>query len=225
MTDLFTYLRERSYPGRGILLGATPTGKSVCVYFIMGRSENSRNRVFEATENGLRTRAFDESKVEDPSLILYNAVCRRDEGIIVTNGAQTDVIEHCLMFQGTFEQALRGCTFEPDSPNFTPRISGMLSYGRYQLSILKTLDGNPSMCQRFFYEYEPLAGIGHFISTYEGFGSPLPSFSGEPVCVEIPDVPTQTLAARLWDALNADNKVSLYVEIGGEEPVIINKNV
>ena len=225
MTDLFEYLRQRSYPGRGILLGVTPAGERACAYFIMGRSENSRNRVFEQTQDGIRTSAFDENRMTDPTLIIYHPVRDFNGNLIVTNGDQTDTIcEH--MAQGhCYRHGLHSREFEPDEPNYTPRISGVVNpEGQYALSILKTLDGDPSCCCRYFYEYDaPRAGTGHFISTYEGFGSPLPSFSGEPVAVEMPDMSARELAGALWDALDEDNKVSLYVRIGAQS-VIINKN-
>ncbi len=225
MTDLFEYLRQRSYPGRGILLGVTPAGERACAYFIMGRSENSRNRVFEQTQDGIRTSAFDENRMTDPTLIIYHPVREFNGNLIVTNGDQTDTIcEH--MAQGhCYRHGLHSREFEPDEPNYTPRISGVVNpEGQYALSILKTLDGDPSCCCRYFYEYDaPRAGTGHFISTYEGFGSPLPSFSGEPVAVEMPDMSARELAGALWDALDEDNKVSLYVRIGAQS-VIINKN-
>lgn len=214
--DLNALLRENSYPGRGIMLGRSADGKSaVIAYFIMGRSENSRNRVFEETEDGIRTRAFDESKMTDPSLIIYHPVRRMPNGItIVTNGDQTDTIRDNILSGHCYRHALNTRTFEPDGPNWTPRISGVVKpNGSYDLSILKSLDGDESCCCRYFYEYEaPKAGTGHFISTYQGDGSPLPSFSGEPVFVSVtaPDAPT--LAKELWESLNADNKVSLFVE-------------
>ena len=221
--DLCALLRENSYPGRGILLGRSADGKhSVIAYFIMGRSENSRNRVFEATEDGIRTKAFDESRMTDPSLIIYHPVRRLDSGVtIVTNGDQTDTIRH----------GLHSRTFEPDAPNYTPRISGVvLPDGKYALSILKSLDGDPACCCRYFYEYEaPAPGSGNFISTYQGDGSPLPSFTGEPVFADLtaPDAPA--LARELWESLDADNKVSLYVdyidlESGEHHTVIRNKH-
>ena len=224
MTDIFAYLAERPYPGRGIMLGAMPSGRSAAAYFIMGRSENSRNRVFEKTEDGIRTRAHDESKMTDPSLIIYHPVRRVGRGTVVTNGDQTDTLRDYLLAGRSFAEALRTREFEPDGPNWTPRISGLLSPdGSYKLSILKagTPEGGP--CLRFFYEYEKaVPGVGHFISTYEGFGSPLPSFSGEPVPVEVHELGARELADRLWAALDAENRVSLYVCVDGEE-VIINK--
>ena len=229
MTDLFAYLSERPYPGRGILLGKTPAGRAVCAYFIMGRSANSRNRVFEQTADGIRTRAFDESAMTDPSLIIYHPVRRIAEGegttLIVTNGDQTDTLRDAFAAGKGWLEALRSRTFEPDGPNWTPRVSGLLwPCGAYLLSILKSQDGCPDCCERFFYTYDaPVAGCGHFISTYEGFGSPLPSFHGEPVAVEVPELDARALADRLWAALYAENKVSLYVNVDGDE-IILNKN-
>ena len=219
MTDIFDYLRARPYPGRGILLGAAPDGAPVCAYFIMGRSENSRNRVFERTPDGIRTRAFDEAKMTDPSLIIYHPVRRTERGLIVTNGDQTDTIRD----GHGFVAALRTRTFEPDAPNWTPRISGLLGGdGSYKLSILRAADPEGQRCIRCFYEYEPAPGEGRFISTYEGFGSPLPSFSGEPVAVEVPELGATELARRIWGALNEANRVSLYTCVDGVE-AIINK--
>ena len=225
MTNLFEYLRERCYPGRGIMLGVTPSGKQVCAYFIMGRSENSRNRVFEETEDGIRTRAFDESKMTDPSLIIYHPVREYAGNFIVTNGDQTDIIREHMANGHCYRHGLHTREFEPDEPNYTPRISGVVNpEGKYALSILKSLDGDPACCCRYFYEYDaPRAGTGHFISTYEGFGSPLPSFSGEPVRVEVPEMSAPEFADAVWEALDADNRVSLYVRTG-EEKTIINKN-
>ena len=219
MTDIFDYLRARPYPGRGILLGAAPDGAPACAYFIMGRSENSRNRVFERTPDGIRTRAFDEAKMTDPSLIIYHPVRRTERGLIVTNGDQTDTIRD----GHGFVAALRTRTFEPDAPNWTPRISGLLvGDGSYKLSILRAADPEGQRCIRCFYEYEPAPGEGRFISTYEGFGSPLPSFSGEPVAVEVPELGAVELARRIWGALNEANRVSLYTCVDGVE-AIINK--
>ena len=206
------------------MLGATPSGKSAVAYFIMGRSENSRNRVFERTEDGIRTRAYDESRMTDPSLIIYHPVRRVGRGLVVTNGDQTDTLRDYILSGRTFAGALRTREFEPDGPNWTPRISGLLSPdGSYKLSILKAGSAEGAPCLRFFYEYEKaVPGAGHFISTYEGFGSPLPSFSGEPVAVEVPELGAAALAERIWAALDGDNRVSLYVCVDGEE-VIINK--
>ena len=226
MTDLFSYLKERPYPGRGILLGATPAGKAVCAYFIMGRSENSRNRVFEKTDDGIRTRAWDESKMTDPSLIIYHPVRRLADGtLIVTNGDQTDTVRDCLAQGKGWLEALCSRTFEPDEPNWTPRVSGLIQpCGSHLLSILRAQEGNPDCCERFFYTYDAATpGVGHFISTYEGFGSPLPSYHGEPVAAQVPDMDARALAQAIWDALDKDNRVSLYVCVDGDE-VIINKH-
>ena len=214
MMDLNEFLRSNSYPGRGILLGRSADDtKAVIAYFIMGRSENSRNRVFEATEDGIRTRAYDESKMTDPSLIIYHPVRAAGRGLVVTNGDQTDTIRDHLLAGKTFQEALRTRAFEPDGPNYTPRISGLLSPdGSYKLSILKSAEGDPACCQRFFFEYDaPIAGQGHFLSTYEGDGDPLPSFRGEPRAVALPERSLKDFGDALWESLNSDNRVSLYV--------------
>ena len=232
MINLTEYLRGNPYPGRGILLGRSADGKcAVIAYFIMGRSENSRNRVFEETDDGIRTKAFDESKMTDPSLVIYHPVRAAGRGTVVTNGDQTDTVRDALLEGRTFAAALRTRTYEPDGPNYTPRISGLVSPdGSYKLSILKSLDGDPSCCCRYFYEYEaPRAGTGHFIHTYEGDGDPLPSFEGEPRRVSVAAPDARTLAEELWPALNEDNKVSLFVRYidlasGGAETVILNKH-
>ena len=231
-----TYLSGNRYPGRGILLGLHPDGKrAVAAYFIMGRSENSRNRVFVPGEDGgIRTRAFDESKMKDPSLIIYAPVRPAGEGtLVVTNGDQTDTVCEFLSRGQTFEEALRTRTLEPDGPNWTPRISGVLrtAGGRiaYALSILKSADGNGESVQRFFYEYpEPVPGEGRLIHTYEGDGAPIPSFEGEPRRVEIRGS-LDEFTDGLWKALDADNKVSLYTcfmdpATGARESRIVNKN-
>lgn len=214
MYDLFSYLSGNPYPGRGILLGCSADGRrAVIAYFIMGRSENSRNRVFEITEDGIRTKAFDESRMTAPSLIIYHPVRVVDGTTIVTNGDQTDTVADAFRSGGSWVRALRTREFEPDGPNYTPRISGMVRPdGSYRLAILKSADGNPACCRRFFYEYDaPIAGQGHFISTYQTDGDPLPSFEGEPRTVELGDETATALADRLWNSLNADNKVSLFV--------------
>ena len=214
MYDLFSYLSGNPYPGRGILLGCSADGRrAVTAYFIMGRSENSRNRVFEITEDGIRTKAFDESRMTDPSLIIYHPVRVVDGTTIVTNGDQTDTVADAFRSGGSWVRALRPREFEPDGPSYTPRISGMVRPdGSYRLAILKSADGNPACCRRFFYEYDaPIAGQGHFISTYQTDGDPLPSFEGEPRTVELGDETAAALADRLWNSLNADNKVSLFV--------------
>lgn len=229
--NLTTLLKENSYPGRGILLGRSADNRfAVTAYFIMGRSENSRNRVFTKTEDGIRTEAHDPSKMTDPSLIIYHPVRELGQGLIVTNGDQTDTIRDYLCEGRSFQEALRSREFEPDGPNFTPRISGLLSPdGSFQLSILKSADGDPSCCHRYFYLYDhPLAGEGRFIHTYQGDGNPLPSFEGEPKRVELTAPSAQALADELWSALNPDNKVSLFVrytslEDGSHEDVICNK--
>ena len=207
-------LRGNPYPGRGILLGRSADGQSaVAAYFIMGRSENSRNRVFVETEDGIRTQAHDPAKMTDPSLIIYHPVRQIGRGLIVTNGDQTDTIRDYLLQGRTFQEALRSREFEPDGPNYTPRISGLLSPdGSFQLSILKSADGDPACCCRYFYLYDaPLPGEGRFLHTYQGDGGPLPSFQGEPVRVAL-DAPTpEDLAAELWEALHPENKVSLFV--------------
>ena len=229
--DLTTLLRSNPYPGRGIVLGSSPDGeKSVIAYFIMGRSENSRNRVFVETPDGIRTQAFAPSKMTDPSLIIYAPVRVFGTSTIVTNGDQTDTIREGLAAGKTFAQALHTRTFEPDAPNYTPRISGLVKKnGDYTLSILKSADGDPASCRRYFFAYEaPRAGQGHFIHTYMHDGNPLPSFEGEPKLVEIPD-DIDAFTELLWSSLNEDNKVSLftrYIDIatGKYETRIVNKN-
>lgn len=222
------------YPGRGIVIGRSEDGKkAVTVYFIMGRSENSRNRVFVKDGEGIRTEAYDPSKLSDPSLIIYAPVRVLGNNTIVTNGDQTDTIYN-LMSQGqTFEQSLRTREFEPDAPNFTPRISGIMhiengSYD-YAMSILKSHNGNSEQCNRYTFSYDnPIAGEGHFIHTYMGDGNPLPSYEGEPTWVKISgDIDTFT--DMIWNNLNADNKVSLFVRFidtrtGSYETRIVNKN-
>ena len=230
--DLEALLSENDYPGRGIVLGRSPDGtKAVMVYFIMGRSVNSRNRVFLLTEDGIRTEAFDPAKLSDPSLIIYHPVRVWGNWTIVSNGDQTDTIRDFMCVGKTMEAALKTRTFEPDGPNFTPRISGVVrADGTYKLSILKSLDGDPSCCVRQYFDYDhPAAGVGHFIHTYMMDGEPLPSFEGEPERVDIPCENARDLADRVWAALNEENKVSLFVryhdiETGEDDTVIINKN-
>ena len=230
--DLAALLRGNPYPGRGIVLGRSPDGnKAVIAYFIMGRSENSRNRVFVETPDGIRTQAHDPSKMTDPSLIIYAPVRVFGSATVVTNGDQTDTIREGLAAGRSFAEALRTRTFEPDRPNYTPRISGLVDKdGGYTLSILKSADGNPASCRRYFFEYgDPLAGQGHYIHTYMGDGDPLPSFEGEPEQVAIPCDTPEALADLVWDSLNADNKVSLFVRYidlatGTWESVIKNKH-
>ncbi len=231
--NLYDDLRSNSYPGRGIVIGKSADGKyAVTAYFIMGRSVNSRNRVFVEDGQGIRTQAFDPSKLEDPSLIIYAPVRVLGNKTIVTNGDQTDTIYELMNKQFTFEQALRTREFEPDAPNYTPRISGIMKVDgeyNYALSILKSADGDPSSCQRFTFSYKnPQDGTGHFIHTYMGDGSPLPSFKGEPKTVEISgDIDEFT--ENVWTSLNEDNKVSLFtrfinIETGEYETRIVNKN-
>ena len=228
------YLKENAYPGRGIIIGRSKDGsKAVTAYFIMGRSVNSRNRIFVTEGEGIRTEAFDPSKLQDPSLIIYAPVRVLGNRTIVTNGDQTDTIYEGMSKGETFEQSLRCREFEPDAPNYTPRISGILETAEgsfsYALSILKSDHGDPSQCVRYTFAYEkPLAGEGHFIHTYKGDGNPLPSFEGEPEQVEIPD-DIDEFTELLWSSLNEDNKVSLFVRTidladGKTETRIVNKN-
>ena len=234
MINLCEYLAGNEYPGRGIAIGRTPCGKNIRVaYWIMGRSENSRNRVFVEDGEGIRTQAFDPSKLEDPSLIIYAPVRVIDGKTIVTNGDQTDTIYDLMDKQMTFEQSLRSREFEPDGPNYTPRISGIMHIesGRYNyaMSILKSNNGNPEACNRYTFAYEnPVAGEGHFIHTYKCDGNPLPSFEGEPKLIAIPD-DMDAFTDTLWNSLNEDNKVSLFVRYidiatGKYETRIVNKN-
>ncbi|MCI6646345.1 MAG: IMP cyclohydrolase [Oscillospiraceae bacterium] len=233
LLDIKQLLNDTSYPGRGIILGRSADNtRAVIAYFIMGRSENSRNRVFTETEDGIRTEAYDPAKLSDPSLIIYHPVRVLDNGItIVTNGDQTDTIRDFMLEGHCYRHALLTREFEPDGPNYTPRISGVVKPdGSYNLSILKSLDGDPSCCCRYFYEYDhPQAGVGHFIHTYMGDGSPLPSFEGEPERIAIETNDAQSFADLLWANLNEDNKVSLFVrcidlENGSTDTVIVNKN-
>ena len=227
-------LKGNTYPGRGIVIGKSKDGKyAVTAYFIMGRSENSRNRIFVEEGEGIRTQAFEPSKLSDPSLIIYAPVRVLGNKTIVTNGDQTDTIYELMDQQQTFEQALRTRKFEPDAPNYTPRISGImhLENGEYNyaMSILKSSNGDPKSCNRYTFAYEnPLNGEGHFIHTYMGDGNPLPSFEGEPKLVEL-DGDIDQLARNIWDSLNEENKVSLFVryieiETGKYETRIVNKN-
>lgn len=234
MLSIEKELRENAYPGRGIIIGRSADGKkAVTAYFIMGRSENSRNRIFVEDGEGIRTQAFDESKVTDPSLIIYAPVRVLGNKTIVTNGDQTDTIYEGMDRQLTFEQSLRSREFEPDGPNYTPRISGIMHVesGRYSyaMSILKSNNSDPSSCNRYTFAYENAkAGEGHFIHTYMHDGNPLPSFEGEPKLVAVPD-DMDAFTDMLWNSLNEDNKVSLFVRYidiasGSYESKIINKN-
>ena len=234
MLSLEQELRENAYPGRGIVIGRSADGKSaVTAYFIMGRSSNSRNRVFVTEGEGIRTEAFDPSKLEDPSLIIYAPVRVLGNKTIVTNGDQTDTIYEGMDKQLTFEQSLRSREFEPDAPNYTPRISGVMHVegGNYSfaMSILKSNNGNPAQCNRYTYAYENcVAGEGRFIHTYMHDGNPLPSFEGEPKLVSIPN-DIDEFTDMLWTNLNEDNKVSLFVRYidiatGEYETRIVNKN-
>lgn len=242
--DLKTLLSENSYPGRGIVIGKSQDGKKAMIaYFIMGRSENSRNRIFERFEGGMRTKAFDESKLSDPHLIIYNPYLTTKGGNIdiITNGDQTNTIFDFINdperkgMTDNFEAACNVREFEDDAPNFTPRISGILYYCfprntfAYKMSILKSANGRGESCRRFYYDYNaPENGIGHFIHTYKCDGNPIPSFYGEPEEVELPNS-AKELADIVWENLNEDNKVSLFVReipLDGSEPteIIINKN-
>lgn len=232
--NLFKELDSNSYPGRGIVIGRSADGKyAVTAYFIMGRSTNSRNRVFVEDGDGIRTKAFDESKLEDPSLIIYAPVRVLENTTIVTNGDQTDTIYDGLKAGKSFEESLRSRQFEPDAPNYTPRISGIMDIvnGKYTyaISILKSDNGNPEECNRFTFAYDnPLAGEGHFIHTYMKDGNPLPSFEGEPKFVSI-EGDIETFSTKVWNSLNLDNKVSLFVRYidiatGEIKSRIINKN-
>lgn len=225
-------LRANRYPGRGIVLGRSGDNrKAVIAYFIMGRSENSRNRIFVPTEDGIRTEAFDPAKLSDPSLILYHPVRFFQGKTIVTNGDQTDTIRDGFSKGQCYRHALLTRTFEPDAPNYTPRISGVLKPdGSYNLSILKSFGGNPAETCRYFFEYDaPVAGYGHFLHTYEGDGNPLPSFEGEPRLISIDWTGAEEMADSVWESLNEENKVSLFVRFvelktGKTEDVIRNKH-
>ena len=228
--DLNQELRGNAYPGRGIVIGKSQDGgRAVVAYFIMGRSVNSRNRIFAEEPDGIRTEAADPAKMEDPSLIIYHPVRQMGRGLIVTNGDQTDTIRDFLEKGLPFEQALRTREFEPDGPNWTPRISGLLSPdGSYKLSILKAADEAGTACLRQTFEYPGQAGLGHFLHTYQCDGSPIPSFEGEPTPVVI-EGDIDTFTSGLWESLNQDNKVSLFVRYidlatGQAQTRIVNKN-
>ncbi len=221
------------YVGRGIVIGATPDGKkAVSAYFIMGRSANSRNRVFTVKDGSVYTEPYDVSKVGDPSLIIYRAVASYENRLIVTNGDQTDTICECLARGGSFREALSSRTFEPDAPNLTPRISGMLTFAdggfSYEMSILKSIDAEGSDCARYTFDYPSKPGLGHFIHTYVTDGSPIPTFQGEPERVSVPD-DIDELTADIWENLDGNNKISLYVRYtglsdGSTEERLININ-
>lgn len=225
-------VKGNSYVGRGIVLGRSKDGKKAAsAYFIMGRSENSRNRIFLEEGENVMIKPFDESKVEDPSLIIYYPMRKYEDKLIVTNGDQTDTIYEHLQEGKSFEEALDTRCFEPDGPNWTPRISGMFTFGQeltYKMSILKSTDAEGSACNRYYYNYPALAGLGHFIHTYVQDGNPLPTFCGEPERVEIPD-DIDAFTTEIWNHLDADNKISLYVryvdlETGKATNRMINKN-
>ncbi|MDO4581483.1 MAG: IMP cyclohydrolase [Bacillota bacterium] len=236
MTNSITEaLSANRYPGRGIVIGMSADGRrAVSAYFIMGRSENSRNRVFVADGDGVLIRPHDPARVSDPSLIIYRPLAVLGNTTVVTNGDQTDTIAEELLNGGSFEQALRRRTYEPDTPNYTPRISGLIERTAggfsYRLSILKRLNAESAACLRQFFEYEPRAGIGHFIHTYNGDGEPLPSFCGEPRMLAINDsADIEAYAAALWQSLNADNRVALvlrYISLadGSAQTAIINRH-
>ena len=219
--NIFEYLKNNTYPGRGIIVGMHDN-KKVIAYFIMGRSENSRNRVFRKDDDTIYTKAFDESKVEDPSLIIYNCIRTFESKTIVTNGNQTDTIYDYLKDGKTFKDALDTRVYEPDAPSYTPRISWLLDDDKYLLNILKKKDEE---CLRLYYEYPYINNKGHFISTYDHDGNPLPSYSKKPIEVEI-DLDINDFSNELWNSLNEDNKISLYVRYYDEDnykDVLINK--
>ena len=227
-------LEGNTDPGRGIVVGKSADGTKACAaYFIMGRSANSRNRVFTVKNGEVFTEPFDASKVEDPSLIIYAAVRQYENNLIVTNGNQTDTIYEGLAAGKSFSQALTAREFEPDAPNLTPRISGMLTFDQgdftYEMSILKSADAEGTGCNRFTYAYVPMNGVGHFLHTYVCDGNPIPTFQGEPERVAIPD-DMESFAREIWESLDENNKISLYVRYvdlatGKVEEKLINKNV
>lgn len=233
INDIAELIKGNSYVGRGIVIGKSKDGKKACsAYFIMGRSANSRNRVFTYRDDVLYTEPFDVSKVEDPSLIIYAAVRKFENKLIVTNGDQTDTIYNGLKEGKGFFKSLKSRAFEPDAPNLTPRISGMLKFEKgdfsYKMSILKSADQTGSACNRYMFDFEPLNGLGHFIHTYVCDGNPIPTFQGEPERVEILD-DIDEFTTKLWNALDENNKISLFVrytdlQTGKEEDRIINKN-
>ena len=231
--DIKTLITGNPYVGRGILIGKTPDGRqAVTAYFIMGRSDNSRNRVFVERDGALYTEPFDPSRVKDPSLIIYAALRQYENKLIVTNGDQTDTVYEGLQAGKSFSEALMSRCFEPDGPNFTPRISGMLTFGdgdfTYELSILKSIDAEGSDCARYTFSYPAKAGLGHFIHTYVTDGNPLPTFQGEPERVQMLD-DIDEFSETLWNALDENNRISLYVRYtdlatGETETRLLNKN-
>ena len=233
VNDIGELLSGNTYPGRGIIIGKSEDAKhAVAAYFIMGRSENSRNRIFTEKENGVFTEPFDASRVKDPSLIIYAAVREYKNNLIVTNGDQTDTVYNALSEGGSFESALNTREFEPDSPNYTPRISGMITFDKgdftYKMSILKSVDNKGGACARYLFCYPAAAGLGHFLHTYVCDGDPIPSFCGEPERIAV-DNDIDVFANKIWQSLNTDNKISLYVrytelETGKTQSRIINKN-
>ena len=233
INDIGELIKDNSYVGRGIVIGKSANGKNaVSAYFIMGRSANSRNRIFTEKDGAVFTEPFDASKVEDPSLIIYAAIRKYENKLIVTNGDQTDTIYEGLKNGKGFGCALKSREFEPDKPNFTPRISGMITFNNgdfnYDMSILKSADAEGTACNRYIFSYSSLAGLGHFIHTYVCDGNPIPTFQGEPERVAIPD-DIDEFTNALWNSLNEDNKISLYVrytdlETGKETNRLINKN-
>ncbi len=233
INDIYELIKDNSYVGRGIISGKSADGKkAVGAYFIMGRSANSRNRIFSEKDGNIITEPFDPSKVEDPSLIIYTAVRRHENKLILTNGDQTDTIYEGLKAGLTFTKALESRCFEPDAPNFTPRISSMITFEKgdftYEMSILKSIDEKGTDCARYSFSYPSIAGLGHFIHTYEQDGNPIPTFQGEPERILILD-DIDAFTDSIWKGLNEDNKISLYVtytdlETMEEEHRLINKN-
>ena len=233
ISDISEPVRSNTYPGRGIVLGRTEDGtRAVAAYFIMGRSANSRNRIFAVRDGAVFTEPFDASKVEDPSLIIYAALRQFENRLIVTNGDQTDTVFEGLKAGKSFAESLESRCFEPDAPNFTPRISGLFTldpvHPRYEMSILKSIDTDGSDCARFVFSYPAMPGLGHFLHTYVRDGNPLPTFTGEPERVKIGNS-IDAFTETLWENLNADNRISLYVrfidpETGTYEERLINRN-
>lgn len=233
VNSVYEILESNSYAGRGIIVGTTPDAKNaVAAYFIMGRSENSRNRIFAEEGTDVYTRPFDEAKVSDPSLIIYRAIAVHENKLVVTNGDQTDTVVHGFESGVDFKDILKTRTFEPDAPNFTPRISAVLEFDEgdfnYEMSILKSMDYEGKKAARYTFSYPSLPGLGHFIHTYDKDGNPLPSFSGEPERIATEN-DIDVFSEKLWKSLNSENKISLYVryvnlETGKDESRLINKN-